>query len=199
MTLLLIMGALAAASLIPAAILAPGSMSVAERPLLVVMGVLQTWTVAAALLLLQVAGLRLHDVSFLVIFLFGQTCLDFPQVEQLSRGFPSPWQFLLKVLSVGLKLSGVTVLGGQNLILVIFLGSLELAIPVLIELLVLLDVSLFALFTLLLMQELHFFDLLVVVLVLQLGNPVFGHFSLDIAAILLTGSAVLFHRVSRAI
>lgn len=54
MTLLLIMGALAAASLIPAAILAPGSMSVAERPLLVVMGVLQTWTVAAALLLLQV-------------------------------------------------------------------------------------------------------------------------------------------------
>lgn len=54
MTLLLIMGALAAASLIPAAILAPGSMSLAERPLLVVMGVLQTWTVAAALLLLQV-------------------------------------------------------------------------------------------------------------------------------------------------
>jgi hypothetical protein len=55
MTLLLIMGALAAASLIPAALLAPDTISLVERPLLVVMGVLQTWTVAAGLLLLQVA------------------------------------------------------------------------------------------------------------------------------------------------
>ncbi|MGB0330397.1 MAG: hypothetical protein ACPGPE_01110, partial [Planctomycetota bacterium] len=54
-TLLLIMGALAAASLVPAALLAPDTIGLAERPLLVVMGVLQTWTVAAGLLLLQVA------------------------------------------------------------------------------------------------------------------------------------------------
>ena len=54
-TLLIIMGALAAASLVPAALLAPDTISLAERPLLVVMGVLQTWTVAAGLLLLQLA------------------------------------------------------------------------------------------------------------------------------------------------
>ena len=53
-TLLLIVGALAAASLVPAALLAPPSMGAADRLILVVMGVLQTWTVAAALLLLQV-------------------------------------------------------------------------------------------------------------------------------------------------
>ena len=54
-TLLLIMGALAAASLVPAALLAPDTIGLADRPLLVVMGVLQTWTIAAGLLVLQVA------------------------------------------------------------------------------------------------------------------------------------------------
>ncbi|MEM9379217.1 MAG: hypothetical protein AAGB93_04635 [Planctomycetota bacterium] len=53
-TLLSILGLLALASLVPAALLAPGSMDLASRAAMVGLGVLQTWCVAAALLLLQV-------------------------------------------------------------------------------------------------------------------------------------------------
>lgn len=53
-TLLVILGMLALASLVPAAVLAPSSLDVVDRVLLVVAGVVQTWSVAAALLLLQV-------------------------------------------------------------------------------------------------------------------------------------------------
>lgn len=53
-TLLAILAMLALASLIPAALLAPSSMGAVDRVMLVGLGVAQTWSVAAALLLLQV-------------------------------------------------------------------------------------------------------------------------------------------------
>lgn len=66
-TLLLIVGALALASLVPAAVLAPSSLGPVDRGLLVVMGVLQTWTVAAALLLLQVVLGRAGDAVMVAL------------------------------------------------------------------------------------------------------------------------------------
>lgn len=53
LTLLAIVGMLSLASLIPAALLAPGTMGLAERGALVVGGLLQTWVLAALLLALQ--------------------------------------------------------------------------------------------------------------------------------------------------
>ena len=65
--LLLIMGALAAASLVPAALLAPDTLRLAVRPLPVAIGFLQTWTVAAGLLLLQVALGRGGDTFMVAV------------------------------------------------------------------------------------------------------------------------------------
>ena len=76
--------------------------------------------------------------------------------------------------------------------LCILLLSLEqVIIPLLVELLVLLDVSLLALFPLLLLVEDELLVSSLVVLVPELSNPVLGHFSLDILAFLLASLSVL--------
>ena len=69
-TLLTIVGMLALAALIPAALLAPAELGLKGRLLLVVAGLIQTWCLAAALLALQVALTRLPGrggESFLVL------------------------------------------------------------------------------------------------------------------------------------
>ena len=69
-TLLTIVGMLALAALVPAAILAPGDLGLQGRGLLVIAGLLQTWSLAAALLALQVILTRLPGrggESFLVL------------------------------------------------------------------------------------------------------------------------------------
>ena len=62
--------------------------------------------------------------------------------------------------------------------LVLILSDLELMVPVLVELLVLLDVRCLALFTLLLMVIQQFLHLEVVLLLAQLGYAVLSHFRL---------------------
>ena len=62
--------------------------------------------------------------------------------------------------------------------LVLILSDLELMVPVLVELLVLLDVRCLALFTLLLMVIQQFLHLQVVLLLAQLGYAVLSHFRL---------------------
>ncbi|QDV09522.1 hypothetical protein Poly30_50800 [Planctomycetes bacterium Poly30] len=69
-TLLIIVGMLSLAALIPAALLAPAELGAAGRALLVVAGLVQTWCLAAALLALQVLLHRLPGrggESFLVL------------------------------------------------------------------------------------------------------------------------------------
>ena len=66
----------------------------------------------------------------------------------------------------------------DNLLLVLFLSPLELEVPVLVEVLVLLDVSLLDLLLFLLMSEHQLLILHVIFLVLELSNPVLSHFSL---------------------
>ncbi len=69
-TLLTIIGLLALAALVPAALLAPGTLGLQGRVLLVLAGVAQTWCLAAALLALQVVLTRLPGrggESFLVL------------------------------------------------------------------------------------------------------------------------------------
>ena len=74
----------------------------------------------------------------------------------------------------------------------VFLLSLkEIIVPLLVELLVLLDMGLLALLSLLLLVEDELLVSSLVVLVSELGNPVLGHFSLDVLAFLLAGLPVL--------
>lgn len=69
-TLLIIVGMLALAALVPAALLAPGGLGIQGRLALVAFGLAQTWCLAAALLALQVVLTRLPGrggESFLVL------------------------------------------------------------------------------------------------------------------------------------
>ena len=72
----------------------------------------------------------------------------------------------------------MSVLKIDNLLLVLFLSPLELEVPVLVEVLVLLDVSLLDLLLLLLVGEHQLLILHVIFLVLELSNPVLCHLSL---------------------
>jgi len=81
----------------------------------------------------------------------------------------------------------------KNLVLVISLGKLELVVPVLVEVLVLLDVSLLALLSLLLVHENQLLLSPVELLFLKFSNTVLGHLSLDVAAILLTEGTMFLH------
>lgn len=109
-TLLIIVGMLALAALIPAALLAPAELGAAGRALLVMAGLAQTWCLAAALLALQVVLHRLPGrggESFLVLL---QTAVfltvlvgalaglrSLPILDQLTGaepgliGFPPAW------------------------------------------------------------------------------------------------------------
>jgi hypothetical protein len=88
----------------------------------------------------------------------------------------------------------VTLLKGKDFVLVVLLGLLKLVVPVLVEVLVLLDVGLLALLALLLVHEDKFFLGTVEFLILKFRNTVLGHLSFNVATLLLAGSSVLLHR-----
>lgn len=81
----------------------------------------------------------------------------------------------------------------RDLHLVLFLSFLEFHIIVLIEVLILLNVSLLNLLLLLLMAKHELLELHVELLLLQFLNSVFCHFSLNITAFLFARSPVLLH------
>ena len=63
-------------------------------------------------------------------------------------------------------------------LLILLLSPLEFEVPMLVEILILLDMGLLDLFLLLLMGEHQLLVLHVVLLLLQFGDPILGHFSL---------------------
>jgi hypothetical protein len=133
-------------------------------------------------------------MSLLIALLLGHLVLDLSQVEQLSGLLVLCWQGGLQVLTVVLQVLGVLFLHGENLVLVVLLSLLELVVPVLIEVLVLLNVGLFAFFALLLVHEDQFLLLAVKVLLLKLSNAVLCHLGLDVATLAFASGAVLLHR-----
>ena len=68
----------------------------------------------------------------------------------------------------------------------------EVFVPLLVEFLVLLDMGLLALLTLLRLVEDEFLVAAIVVLLLELNDPVFGHLSLNILSFALTCISVIF-------
>lgn len=78
-----------------------------------------------------------------------------------------------------------------NLVLLLSLG--EHAVPVLVELLVLLDMSGLDLFLALLVREDHLLVVHLELLLLELRDTVLCHFGLDVSALFLTGDPVLLH------
>ena len=77
--------------------------------------------------------------------------------------------------------------------LTVFLLSLQqVLIPLLVELLILLDVGLFALFSLLSLIEDEFLHATIVILLLQLSDTILCHFGLNIFSLLLASKPMVF-------
>ena len=72
----------------------------------------------------------------------------------------------------------MSVLKVHDFLLVLLLSPLELKVPVLVEILVLLDVGLLDFFLLLLVGEHELLELHVILLLLELCNSILRHFSL---------------------
>ena len=90
----------------------------------------------------------------------------------------------------------MTLLGGVELVLICLVRIGELLVPVLIELLVLLDVRLLALLLLGLVHEDQLLLLAGKLLVFELVDAVVGHLGLDVSALLLHLQAVLVQCLS---
>lgn len=139
--------------------------------------------VLEVLLLLHVFHLvsaQLNLVGILIVLLLGEGLLDASEVKELGGVLEDHGQVLLEVLSVLLKALGVPVLEVDNLSLIFLLSSLQLEVPVLVEILILFNMGLLDLFLLLLMGEHKLLVLHVVFLLLELLDPVLGHLSLYI-------------------
>ena len=90
----------------------------------------------------------------------------------------SQWKIFLELLSVLFQPFGVFILEVYNFRLIFLLSSLKFEVPMLVEILILLDVCLLNFFLLLLVSKHQLLVLHVVLLLLQLSNPILGHFSL---------------------
>jgi hypothetical protein len=112
-------------------------------------------------------------------------------VEQLRRVLKSEWQLLVKDSSVFLDLLGVSILEGSKSLSVFLLGLKEIFIPLLVELLVLLDMSLLALLLLLGLVEDQFLKFLLIILLFELLKPLLSHLGFDILALGLTVVSML--------
>jgi hypothetical protein len=112
-------------------------------------------------------------------------------VEQLRRVLKSEWQLLVKDSSVFLDLLGVSIFEGSKSLSVFLLGLEEIFIPLLVELLVLLDMSLLALLLLLGLVEDQFLKFLLIILLFELLKPFLSHLSFDILPLGLTVVSML--------
>ena len=79
---------------------------------------------------------------------------------------------------------------------ILLLGLEKIFVPLLVELLVLLDVSLLALLTLLSLVEDELLQATIVVLLLELGDTVLGHLGLDVLALLLASDPVVLQHLT---
>tara|TARA_B110000285_G_C15063510_1_gene583729 strand:- start:204 stop:629 length:426 start_codon:yes stop_codon:yes gene_type:complete len=103
----------------------------------------------------------------------------------------SEWQLLIKDSSVFLDLLGVSILEGSESLSVFLLGLEEIFIPLLVELLVLLDMSLLALLLLLGLVEDQFLKFLLIILLFELLKPLLSHLGFHILALGLTVISML--------
>lgn len=142
------------------------------------------------------AYLQRVNTRFNLLLLLGQAGLDALQVQQFRAELERQRQLLLEHLPVGLDLLRVAVLQLSKSLGVLLLGLQEILVPLRVELLILLDVGLLAFLSLLGLLEDKFFVSSLIVLVLELGNSVFGHFSLDVLALDLTRLSVLFQHLT---
>jgi hypothetical protein len=126
-----------------------------------------------------------------LLLLLGEVILDLLLVKKLSTVFESEGQFLFEIVTVGLKLKSVFVLELAEGLTVLLLSLEKILIPLLIEFLILLNMSLLALLSLLSLIEDELLITTIIVLLLEFLNSVLGHLSLNILALTFASSSML--------
>ena len=132
-----------------------------------------------------------------LLLLLGETGLDLLEVEQLRAELEGEGQLLVEVLVVLFEFLLVGSLELAEGLGVLALGLEEIFVPLLVKFVVLLDVGVLTLFPLLGLVEDQLVDFPLVVLVLELGNPVLGHLGFDVLAVDFAGVSVLFENLAR--
>ena len=117
-----------------------------------------------------------------LLFLLGHHGLHLLLVKQLWGVLESKWQLLVKHPSVFFDLLGVSILKSTESLGVLLLSLEQILVPLLVELLVLLDVSLLAFLLLLRLVENQFLTFLLIILLFELFQPLLSHFGLHILA-----------------
>lgn len=109
---------------------------------------------------------HLDLMSFSVLLLLSKALLDLLLVQKLRAEFKSKWQLFLQQLSVFFDLLSVSILELAEGLSVLLLSVEEILVPLLVELLVLLNMGLFTLFSLLCLIENELLVTAIVVLML---------------------------------
>lgn len=118
-------------------------------------------------------------------------------VKELAAVLELEWELLLKNLSVLLDFLGVSIFEGAKSLSILLLGLEEILIPLLVELLILLDMSLFALLLLLSLVEDELLELLLVILMLEFLQSLLGHLGLNVFALSLAIVSVLVENLPK--
>jgi hypothetical protein len=129
--------------------------------------------------------------------LLGHTGLHLLLVKELAAVLELEWELLLKNLSVLLDFLGVSIFEGAKSLSILLLGLEEILIPLLVELLILLDMSLFALLLLLSLVEDELLELLLVILMLKFLQSLLGHLSLNVFALSLAIVSMLVENLPK--
>jgi len=129
--------------------------------------------------------------------LLGHTGLHLLLVKELAAVLELEWELLLKNLSVLLDFLGVSIFEGAKSLSILLLGLEEILIPLLVELLILLDMSLFALLLLLSLVEDELLELLLVILMLKFLQSLLGHLGLNVFALSLAIVSMLVENLPK--
>ena len=129
--------------------------------------------------------------------MLGHTGLHLLLVKELAAVLELAWELLLENLSVLLDFLGVSIFEGAKSLSILLLGLEEILIPLLVELLILLDMSLFALLLLLSLVEDELLELLLVILMLKFLQSLLGHLGLNVFALSLAIVSVLVENLPK--
>jgi hypothetical protein len=126
-----------------------------------------------------------------LLLLLGHLSLHLLLVEQLAAMFELEWKFLLKHLPILFDFLGVSILESAKGLSILLLSLEQVLVPLLVELLVLLDVGLLAVLLLLGLVENKLLQFLLVVLVFKLLQSFLCHLGLNVLALSFTVVSVL--------
>lgn len=117
-------------------------------------------------------------------------------VQELGAELEGQREVFAENLPILLNLYRMTVLKLPKRLCILFLGLQEVVVPLLVEFLILLDVGLFALLALLGLIEDELLVPPIVVVLLELINPVLCHLGLNVLAFLFAGVTMVFEHLA---